>query len=190
MITSVAGRDCAPSGRIFPNRLPVRRTCCERPSKRGREGVKLLSKPLWRVVRNSRNSHQQKILSKNELRVCAARSRRRSPVGRMRGVERRSSAMEISTGALDAGAQDHRSGGAARGGGPGYREPKRCYLPGRRHHLGRSLAHGLWCRQRNPLAWRDAQQQDQAAAGAGSVADHGPMACCRVSRRMKIIRPW
>jgi len=38
----------------------------------------------------------------NELRVCAARSRRRSPVGRTRFVGRRSSAMEISLGTLGA----------------------------------------------------------------------------------------
>ena len=67
--------------------------------------------------------------------------------------------------------------------------PRRRYLPGRRHHLGQNFAHGLWWRQRNPLAWRDAQQQDQAAAEADG-ADHGPMACWRVSLRMKIIRPW
>ena len=67
--------------------------------------------------------------------------------------------------------------------------PMRCYLPGRRHQLGQSLAHGLWRRQRNPLAWRDAQQQDQAAAEVGGP-DHGPMACGRVSLRMKMSRPW
>ena len=37
--------------------------------------------------------------------------------------------MEISTGALDAGAQDHRSGGTARGAGSGYRSPRRAVCP-------------------------------------------------------------
>jgi hypothetical protein len=35
------------------------------------------------------------VTTQNELRVCAARSRRRRPVGRTRGVEQRSSTMEI-----------------------------------------------------------------------------------------------
>ena len=40
--------------------------------------------------------------AENELRVCAVRSRRRSPVGRTRFVGRRWSAMEISPGTLGA----------------------------------------------------------------------------------------
>src|ERR1700677_4085653 len=84
-----------------------------------------------------------KKMIQNELRVCAARSRRRSPVGRTRGGEARSNAMEISTGALDGGIGDHRPGGPAAGADRDIPSPRRCYFPGRRHHLGQILAHGL-----------------------------------------------
>jgi hypothetical protein len=65
----------------------------------------------------------------NELRVCAARSRRRSPVGRTRGTVGRSSGMEISTEAFDAGVQDHRSGGSVRRVGGGYRDRRQVVCP-------------------------------------------------------------
>ena len=91
------------------------------------------------IGRDSRRSHFRcgfsqpifgsSVNGRNDLRVFAARSRRGSSVGRTRGVERRSSAMEISTGALDAGAQDHRSGGGARGAGAGYRVSRRAICP-------------------------------------------------------------
>jgi hypothetical protein len=76
-------------------------------------------------TRRSRTWCRSPVRRVNDLRVFAARSRRGSSVGRTRGVEWRSSTMEISTGALDAGAQDHRSGDAARGAGSGYRSPGR-----------------------------------------------------------------
>ena len=97
--------------------------------------------------------------------------------------------MEISIGALDAGAEDHRSGGAARGAGAGYRGSRRGICPVERVTWGK--VRGAGCDGDSGTLWRsearsDKTRQRQRRAGP----DHGPMACGRVSLRMKMSRPW
>jgi len=88
----------------------------------------------------------------NELRVCAARSRRRSPVGRTRGFCVDRALWRFQPGRLMAGpgitGQEARPEEADQG----IAGPRRWCWPGRRHHLGQSLALGLWWRQRYPVA--------------------------------------
>jgi hypothetical protein len=38
--------------------------------------------------------------------------------------------------------------------------------------------------------WRGKTRGKKTRHRQAGSADHGPIACCRVSRRMKIIRPW
>src|ERR1700693_872953 len=75
--------------------------------------------------------------------------------------------MEISIGALGAGAEDRRSGGAARGAGAGYRGSRRGICPVERVTWGKVRGVGCDGEQRSPLAFRGAQRQDQAVAEAG-----------------------
>ena len=90
-------------------------------------------------------------------------------------------------GALDAGAQDHRSGGATE-------EPEQdiasqgeiCQVEG---IIWARLGVLVAMATANPLAFEarsDKTRQRQRRAGP----DHGPMACGRVSLRMKMSRPW
>ena len=95
--------------------------------------------------------------------------------------------MEISIGALDAGAEDHRSGVPPE-------EPeqdiaaKARYLSGRARHWAKF---GVLVAMATAKPWAfearsDKTRQRQRRAGP----DHGPMACGRVSLRMKMSRPW
>ena len=128
------------------------------------------------------------IALRNDLRVFAGEPLWKF-VGRTRGCSGSMSVMEISIGALDAGAEDHRSGGCRPRSRSRISRLKARYLSGRARHLGQSSGCWLRWRQRNPLAFRGAQRQDQAAAEAGGSGS-GPMACGRVSLRMKMSRPW
>jgi hypothetical protein len=125
----------------------------------------------------------------NDLRVFAARSRRGSSVGRTRGC----SGSMRRYGDFNPGASCRGPGSPFGRRGPGSRSRisrlKASYLSGRRCQPGQSSGYWLRWRQRNPLAFRGAQRQDQAAAEARGP-DHGPMACGRVSLRMKMSRPW
>lgn len=112
--------------------------------------------------------------AENELRVCAARSRRRSSVGRTRGLGRGWGYGDFT--------QDARCPG--RGSPVGRRglgsaasvsrsgTPRSSRLPA---SSGQGSGQWLGWRQRVPVAYRGTRQQDRAAAEAGG-ADHGPMA--------------
>ena len=125
----------------------------------------------------------------NELRVCAARSRRRSPVGRTRGVGRRSSTpMEISTGRTMVGrritGQEARSDGSDR-----ELLPEASRLPRRRHHLGARFGALAAMGTAKPCGVPRRAATRPGSGGGRDGADHGPMACGRESLRMRMSRP-
>jgi hypothetical protein len=107
------------------------------------------------------------VSSRNDLRVFAARSRRGSSVGRTRGC----SGSMRRYGDFNRGAWCRGRGSPLRGCRPRSRSRisrlKASYLSGRRCQPGQSSGYWLRWRQRNPLAFRGAQRQDQAAAEAG-----------------------
>ena len=103
------------------------------------------------------------------------------------GCSGRSGVMEISIGALDAGAQDHRSGGAARGAGARYRVSRRAICPVKRVIWAKfGLLVAMATAEPFGVPRLAASDQATAEAGVSGSWSHGLRSG---ESRMKISRP-